>query len=459
MAFAAVMTQFVDDSPVSVMFRGTLENVFSADRLDALFEEAAQRQSNRQLLFSMCADLMSLVVAKIRPSVHAAYQRQKDALGVSAKAVYDKLAGIEPRVSRRVVEATAKDLAAVMQAMKAQIASPLPGYELRIVDGNHLPGTEHRLKELRTLGAAALPGHALAVLNPQTMLIEDVLPCEDGHANERLLLPELLTLVWPGQCWVADRNFCTLDLLFGMVGHQSHFIFRQHGSLVGTLLGRRRQLGRCETGTAYEQVLEVRQGDGRTLRLRRVTVILDKATRDGDTEIHLVTNLPATVCSLKIAEVYRDRWSLETAFQHLATVLRSEVNTLGYPDAALFGFCIGVMLYNILSTTRAALQVSHRLSGEAQTVSMYYLAEEIAGVYRGMMIAVPAEHWTTQFGLLTPAQLARQLLQLAKKVNIGHYLTNPYSPKRPPPKRASGQRGNHVSTQRILDKRLAADQN
>ena len=457
MVFDSVFDQFVEDSPVSVMFRGTMENIFSADRLNALFEDTAQRQSSRRLLFSMCADLMSLVVAKIRPSVNAAYKRCREQLGVSVNAVYDKLSGIEPQVARRMVQATAEDLTKVTRSMKAHAASPLSGYELRIVDGNHLAGTQHRLKELRTLGAAALPGQALAILNPQTMLIEDVLPCEDGHANERVLLPELLPLVEPGQCWLADRNFCTIKFLYGIHRRKSHFIIRQHGKLEGRLVGRRRKLGRIETGIVYQQEIEIADRE-RTLSLRRITVMLDEPTRDGDTEIHLLSNLPAKINGQKIAELYSDRWTLETAFGHLATVLRSEVNTLGYPDAALFGFCIGLMLYNILSTIRAALQVAHKLDGQTRKVSMYYVGDEIAGVYRGMMIAVPEDHWTAHFADATPSQLARQLLQLARKVQIEHYLTNPYGPKRPPPKRKSGQRGNHVSTQRILDKRIAIAQ-
>ena len=457
MVFDSVFSRFVEESPVSVMFRGTMENIFSAERLDALFEETALRQTSKRLLFSMCVDLMSLVVANIRPSVNAVHKRHKEQLGVSVQAVYDKLAGIEPQVSRRMVQATAEDLTKVMGSMKACTASPLPGYELRIVDGNHLAGTEHRLKELRTLGAAALPGQALAILNPQTMLIEDVLPCEDGHANERVLFPELLPLVEPGQCWLADRNFCTIKVLFGIQSRKSHFIIRQHGQLKGRLLGRRRKLGRTETGVVYEQQLEIADGE-QTLVLRRITVALNEPTRDGDVEIHLLTNLPAKISGQKIADVYRDRWTLETAFGHLAIVLRSEVNTLGYPDAALFGFCIGLMLYNVLSTIRAALEVAHKLDGKKRKVSMYYLADEIAGVYRGMMIAVPEDHWTEQFGHVPPGQLARQLLQLARAVRIQHYLNNPYGPKRPPPKRKSGKREIHVSTQRILDKRTTTAQ-
>lgn len=67
-----VFAGFVDESPVSVMFRGTLENVFSSERLDAIFEKNAKRQISGELAFSTCAGLLSLVTTRIQPSVNAA---------------------------------------------------------------------------------------------------------------------------------------------------------------------------------------------------------------------------------------------------------------------------------------------------------------------------------------------------------------------------------------------------
>jgi len=135
------------------------------------------------------------------------------------------------------------------------------------------------------------------------------------------------------------------------------------------------------------------------MTVRRITIKLDKATLDGDKELHLLTNLPKKVSPQRIAEAYRTRWQIETAFAKLTVVLRSELNTLGYPDAALFGFCIAVVMYNALSTVIAALRVTHpevEAGASQQTTpskrkkfSFYYLADEIAGVWRGMMISIP----------------------------------------------------------------------
>jgi len=41
---------------------------------------------------------------------------------------------------------------------------------------------------------------------------------------------------------------------------------------------------------------------------RRITVHLYEPTRDGDTEIHLVSNLPKRVAATSLANLYRDRW-------------------------------------------------------------------------------------------------------------------------------------------------------
>ena len=114
--------------------------------------------------------------------------------------------------------------------MGGERAAWLPGYPVKILDGNHLAGTEHRLKELRTIGAGALPGHALVVLDPQAMLVTDVFPCEDGHAQERSLLDQVLETIRPGEVWIADRNFCTTGFLFGIARRGGSFVIRQHGA-------------------------------------------------------------------------------------------------------------------------------------------------------------------------------------------------------------------------------------
>ena len=94
---------------------------------------------------------------------------------------------------------------------------------------------------------------------------------------------------------------------------------------------------------------------GAELRLRRICVRLKTKPRDGDREIYW-SDLPKSIATVKqIAELYRNRWTIETAFQELTDDLNSEINTLGYPRAALFGFCVALVSYIILATVKAAM--------------------------------------------------------------------------------------------------------
>jgi IS4 transposase len=435
------------------MARAALEHALSPRAHDALFEEVAERQYTRTLLFSQVVDLMGAVVCNVRPALHAAFQANAEAIGVSLRAVYDKIDRLEPQVSAALVRHTARTLGPVITAMGGGRPAWLPGYPIRILDGNHLAGTEHRLKELRTTGAGALPGHALVVLDPQAMLVTDVFPCEDGHAQERSLLDQVLEVIRPGEVRIADRNFCTTDFLFGIDRQGGYFVIRQHqATLHIEWIGERRSCGRTETGLVFEPEMRLGEGGGGTMRVRRITVELDTPTRDGEAEIHILTNLPAEVADARtVAELYRKRWTVEGAFGELATCLKGEVNTLGYPKAALFAFCVALVSYNILSAIKAALRSVHGVEA-VEVVSGYYLADEIAGTHRGMRIAIPEDEWVV-FAGLAPSALAGILTGLAAKVRLSTLRKHRRGPKRPQPKRASGAEIIHVSTARLLAER------
>ncbi|MBX6314742.1 MAG: transposase [Isosphaeraceae bacterium] len=453
MILGDIFERFAEQSPVTVMARAALQHALSPRAIDALFEHVAERQYTRKLLFSTIVDLMGTVVGNVRPALHAAFQANAEAIGASLRAVYDKVDRTEPGVSAELVRHTARTLGPVLTAMGGGRPAWLPGYPIRILDGNHLAGTEHRLKELRSVGAGALPGHALVVLDPQAMLVTDVFPGEDGHAQERSLWDQVLETIRSGEVWIADRNFCTTGLLFGIARRGGYFVIRQHqATLPIELVGERRSCGRSDTGLVYEQDVRLTDEAGEVLRGRRVTVELDQPTRDGETEIHILTNLPAEVAdALTVAELYRRRWTVESAFGELATCLNGEVNTLGYPKAALFAFGVALVAYNVLSVVKGALRSVH--GDEAvEEVSGYYLADEIAGTHRGMMIAIPADEWVV-FAGLSPTALGDVLKSLAARVRLSTLRKHRRGPKRPQPKRASGAKIPHVSTARLLAQR------
>jgi hypothetical protein len=449
-----IFDRFADGSPLTVMLRGTLEYALRPELLDQLFAETATRQYTHKLLFSTLVDVTALVVCRIQRSHNAAYQADPAQIGTSLRALYDKLDHTEPNVSAALVRHIGDRLLPVVQQLQAGLPPRLPGYRLRILDGNHLAATQHRLKELRPLRSGPLPGQALVVYDPQWLLVTDVVPCEDGHAQERTLLGEVLPLVQARDVWVADRNFCTTAFLFGIATRDGFFVIRQHAqTLHWQLKGKRRYRGRSATGNVYEQAIALTDEEGNILTARRVTVELDTPTREGDTEIHILTNLPEEAAdALAIAAAYHGRWTIETAFGELAATLSAEINTLAYPKAALFCFCVGLASYNVLSVLKGALRVAHGEKRVMEEVSGYYVASEIARTYDGMMIAIPEEEWLV-FARMTVKEFARVLKTLAQGVRLETLKKHPRGPKKPVVKKPKNNKEPHVSTARLLEKR------
>jgi len=453
MLLSGPFEKFVESSPVSVMMRGIVENLFHPERLERLFEETAVTQYTRTLPFSTVAEVMGEVVFNVNPTVNAALKDRVETLPVSVSGFYQKLNRIEPNVSAVLVRDSAVQLAPVIRRLG--LRTPLlPGYNIRILDGNHFAATEHRLLETRCETAAPLPGQALAVLDPDLRLVVDVIPCEDGHAQERSLLDQILPTVRPKDLWIADRNFCTLGFLFGIAKRKGRFIIRHHANMPLQMIGRRKLIGQSDTGKVYEQKATIIDPEtGRTKTIRCVTVKLDVATRDGEQEIRILTNLSITTAdAMKVADLYRKRWSVETLFQEMTENLTCEVKTLGYPRAAIFAFCLAVMAWNGMSVIHAALRSVHGEEMVEENLSGYYLALEISQVYHGMMIAIPPARWKIFQGLTT-AQLASLLKQLARKVSLKKLQKNKRGPKRPQPKRKYSGNGQHVATAKLLARR------
>jgi len=442
---------FVDQSPVSVMMRGLIERFFHPERLDRLFEEHALVQYTRHLPFSTVAEVLSEVVFNVSPSVGAALQGREGQLPVSRRAFYNKLNGVEPVVGRALVSDSALQLAPVLASLKMRTRPMLPGHRTRILDGNHFAATEHRLEVLRHDTAAPLPGQALAVLDADLRLVRDVFPCEDGHAQERSLLGYVLPMVDRNDLWLADRNFCTLGFVCGIARRKARFLFRLHAGMPYRVTKKRRRCGRTETGKVYEErIVIVDPETGCDVYCRLVTLVLDTATREGETELKLITNLTVKAASaIRVAELYRKRWTIESMFQDLTTHLSCEIRTLAYPKAAVFAFCLALLAWNLMSVLLASLGAVHGEDSVKQNVSGYYLSLEISQVHHGMMIAIPEKYWSV-FRTLTPSALAKLLKTLAAKVNLAKYQSHPRSPKTLQPKRKNSGNGQHVATAKLL---------
>jgi hypothetical protein len=444
MVFSNIFQRFVDQRPVAVMVRAVLEKQFGDSFFDCTFEEVAQEQYTRELAFSTCAKILTQVTLGPAASVYEVFRKEKETIPVGVSSLYEKLQHVEPSLCEELVTRSTADLTKVVTFLGSR-PEPIPGCRLRIVDGNVLAGSEHRLKELRGSGMAAMPGKSLVLYDYATNLISGLVPCEDGEASERRLVPQLLTKVHANDLIMADRNFSTAEMLTDLVQRRAKFLIRHHAGLSLTYLGAAKPCGRCQTGKVSEQMVRLKCG----LVCWAIIIDRDEPLKDGGTKVVLLTNLPRRKATgRKLANLYLQRWTIEEAFRQLTEYLSCEVRTLGYPKAALFAFTLAVLGYNALTCVKAALNSAHKERKDSW--STYYLAREVQAAFDGMLVAVPPEEWQS-FAAMTNEAFANFLRQMAGNVNPDRYAKSRRGPKTTPERKKVKSR--HVSTSKILQER------
>jgi hypothetical protein len=441
--------------PMGVMVRGTMEWLLDEPMLETLLQQHAPDQYTRELTIAALVGLFIQISIGARPSVHAAYKADQEiaapTIGTTYQAVYTKLGRLQPAVSEAVVRYSAERCGQLLTMCPRPRNEPLPGYRMRVLDGNVLTGTDHRLKALRRWLNACLPGKSLVIYEPGLGLVTDLVLEEDAYTQERALLTQVLQRLQADDLMVVDRNFCTTRYVFGVQARKAFTIVRQHRTnLPCTPTSKLQKCGNTDTGTVYEQKVQVTDPDsGEVLTLRRIELRLSKNTRDGDPTIAVLTNLPAEVSAAQIANLYRERWTIEKHFQFLTESLNCEISGLGQPRAALFAFAMALVAANALAVVRGTLRSVHGLEAEAE-VSGYYLADEVAFAYRAAMEYLPPKEWVG-WSRLSPAAMAELLRSIAQYVRIQGLTRSKRGPKKAPEKKpVYDKKHKHYSTARLL---------
>lgn len=443
-----ILNRFKTKSPICLLARMSLTRVLSDEAMNRVFKDNAVTQYDRKATFAAITQMMADVTLKLSPSVNAAYKKHKERLGVSQPAVLNKFIRVERQVMQALVRHSYCEARKIGNCLRSGDTSDITGYRTKILDGNHLSGSEHRIRELRVENAAALPGKSLVVLDPRLRLIEDYFPIEDGHAQERTELDSVIETIEARDLWVADRNFCTLKFMTSIDRLKAFFVIRHHGR-VGGELGKRRLIGTSDKGKVYERSMSLSPFDGGQLKLRRIEVELFKPTRDKEKMVVILTNVSKRKAdALQIAAIYLRRWKIETAFQVLTSTLRCEVSTLGYPCAALFAFATALVAYNALMVVEYAIRAEHGKQ-EADELSKYYMALEITEVQGGMSVVLE----DSDFNYLKSISIKKfcaEIREVARHVDIDRYRKSKRGPKLPVQKKKPDKRAVHVSVARVL---------
>jgi hypothetical protein len=444
----------IEVSPLTVLVRGVLEWACPQLFFEELFDrECRPRQWNRKLTISAIAWLMLTVVSGARKSIFAAFQADQateaPAIAASAAALYAKYGRIAPEYTTAVVRESGRRMRSLLNSAGIEAPFGWEGYRVIILDGTDLAGTEHRLKPLRRIKAAGLPGRFVAAYDLATDVVIDARASEDAYTSERELVRAILGEATARDLFVADRHFCTTEILFSVVGRSAFFVIRQHENLRWRPLKEARRVGRVETGEVWEQPIEVEDTDtGVRQRMRRIVLKLDTPTDEGDTEIALLSNVRG-VSALRVCELYRERWTIERHFSLVKTVLHGEIEGLGRPRAALFAMGMALVAANALSVVAHALRATHG-DEEFEKLSGYYMADEVAGNYRAVDVLVAEAAWAALTGT-SPEEFWAWSQAVGSRVRTQGLHKHPRGPKKPQPPRASGKDRHHYSTYRLLN--------
>ena len=262
-------------------------------------------------------------------------------------------------------------------------------------------------------------------------------------------LAQGLPHVGADQLWIEERNFCTLGLMFGMA----------HGGPPSWSVSTARCKARSSVvpparappvvARSMNKGMLVRDPEsGEALRVRRLTLKLKEPTRDGDTELHILSNVPVHRASAPhLARLYGKRWSIETAFfrDHHDAVVRDR--HAGISQSSVVRLLLGVVAYNGVSLVKASLRSAHGRGGRRAGLRLLPIVGNSPHLRRH-----DDRDSRGPLGLsqeLSAKQLAKVLRELASSVNYAYH-KHPRGPKKKPPERTAYQNGRHVSTARLL---------
>ena len=441
-----VFERFVDKAPFAVMTRILAQDFIGGD-LNRIFDDNRELQYDYIATFQAVAATVADVALNFSENFNQAYKEHKQELVVSRQSFYAKTRGVEPAVSEAIGAHSAERAIAIQDALGFVPWELLPGYRCLSVDGNVLAKSDKRLGILHDVKGAPLPGKIVARFDLQRQIFDRTYVLLDGHAQESTCCDRIIDDLVSKDVLLADRHYCIVPFLAKIAAASGFFVIRQHGRLKGVLQGKRKRIGRISTGVVYEQAMKLSAADDAMI-VRRITVELDEPTRDGDHEIHMLTNLPSDVSATVVAELYRHRWEEETAFNVLQMTLTCELPGIGHPHAATFLFCMSVLAFNLRQTIFAALYATHD-EEEVQETSHFHVSKNVSDKTEGMLIAITKDEWAE----LIPSTIkgiVSLLTKIASKIDLNAYRKSRRGPKKKKPHRSRNVASSHVSTAKLL---------
>jgi hypothetical protein len=431
--------------------------------LNELYEQARGRSYQRILSFP---DTVGLVNDCLLGPAHSGRAslldaQERDALLVTPRAFYDKLAKMPPSVSAAFLSTCSARLRDAVPDDFGELPVSLAQFAVTIADGKVIKNVPRRLRPLRYDRQTAkklLGGRALVATDLRTGLALALCGEPDGECNEIRIMPEFLAALPEFKrrpLFVGDRAFGTVEQA-GRFLERGDFVLRLPGQTPfepdETIPTR---TGTDRFGRAYSEDggWICRGGhEPRRIPVRRLTLKLNKET------LVLITSLSNTerYPGDDLLEIYLQRWNIERVFQEITSVFQLNRLIGTTPQATLFQLAFCLLVYNVIRVIKHYVARAGKM--KVNEVSSEMLFRDV----RDQLAAV------AQF--LSPARMGQMIPELPTAIGLRQRLQgllgscwrpkwrkanySPRDPTRPAPAKPTKLKQNraHDSVYRILQR-------
>ena len=381
--------------PLAEAFYTLWAHLATPEVLDELFAQHRGRCYHDLLSFAELVEVLSDALTRYhgsgRRAIADSLKRQQ--LPTQARAVYGKLARLPLPLSEAFLATLTARLRPLFPACLYRTALPasLAGLTVVVLDGKKIKKAAKRLLATRGQPGKLYGGKILAAYLPVEGLVVALAADPDGEANDIRLVPRALPLVRAAvtspRLWVADRQFCNLELPDRFTEGDDHYLIRHSkGTNFHPDAERSAQRGADIQGRTFTQEwgwLGAAKQGGRRRYVRRITL-----ERPGEEDVALLTDLldgerwPAT----DLLAVYLTRWQIENVFQAITEVFELRHLIGCTPQATVFQASLCLLVYNVLQVLRgyAAAAAPEPVAVETLSTEQIFadVHEELVGLHR-----------------------------------------------------------------------------
>ena len=445
--------------PLAEAVLSLFSHVLAEPFLDGLFEAHRGRCYEDALRFPTLLYLVRDALLVHGGSARQSFARAEEAGGlpVAVASAYAKLSRLPVALSEALLGEGARRLEALLPegaAPAVPVPASLAGFEVVAVDGKKAKGAAKRLKPCRGLPGSLLGPKLLVALPLRTGLPWAVAVAEDGERNDVPLVPALLPRARRGLgrpvLWVADAQFCDLNLPGLFTEQGGHFLLRHTRKLhFHPDPGRPARAGADARGRRFVEEWGW-VGSGRDARRRYVRRVTLSRAAEGEGDVAVLTDLTdeALYPAGDLLEAYLMRWGIERVFQQVAEVFGLRRLIGAGPRAMAFQAALCLLLYGMIQVARA---YAARAGGvEAERVSGEQLFHDAAHELIAWAKAGDPAHAAARLTPTPPpAALRRRLAEC-----VGSRWTRRWlkavnkSPRKKQP--AAKRSGAHTSVWRVL---------